>query len=182
MRIFSIFLLLLASCSKQDAPKDSDWEKISFYKGYLFGNRHLEDLKEYDPDQMIAGIYAAANKTEIPEDDYKNLLSSFQENELKKNLKEAEEHLIYISQNENIQCVINNKLYYKIVKSGNGRVLKANDLPSMTFSLKTLDKDGNEILLHSESEPIRISFEDTIDGFREGVRGMKEGEERSIRH
>ena len=53
-------------------------------------------------------------------------------------------------------------------------------MPLMTFTLKMLDKDANETLLHKEEDPVIVSFEDTIDGFREGVRGMKEGEERTL--
>jgi FKBP-type peptidyl-prolyl cis-trans isomerase len=72
-----------------------------------------------------------------------------------------------------------NKLMYKILKVGDGPVIKEDSSPLVHCTEKDLDGD---ILFdtYTSNRPIRINLEEAILGFKLGVSNMRVGEWREI--
>ncbi len=183
MRYFLLFLVLsiISQLSGEESLKEQ--KILSFHQGQLI-LKELKDLEiPFDLEEIIAGI-RAAEKGEEPPYSQKELLvqvRKFQEEMLEKqtreNLIDAEVFLAEIAK-EAIELVPN-KLYYKQLKKGSGKVVKAHHSPLLTYSVWKQNRRGKR-LVYSLNDPSSIELEETIEGFVKGVTGMQEGEARQL--
>lgn len=184
------FLTLLFSgviglCRLEAFEELDDVQQLSFFRGYLLWQEHLEHPQmPYDLAQVIAGIQAAEKGTPFP-CDKENLqvkIRKFQEELLakqtKENLEDAETFLGKLV-DENIIEVVPKKLYYEQLKIGEGRQVQFNSTPLITYTVWTYNRHGKEEII-SIDEPFPITLKDTIAGFSQGVIGMQKGEIRTL--
>lgn len=183
---FFLFLSSLVGICRLGATEDLDEkQELSFYRGYLFWQEHLQRPKmPYDLEQVIAGMQAAENGDKLicNEEKLHAQIRKFQEKLLAKqteeNLADAETFLAKIAK-EDVTELISNKLYYKRLKNGGGRMVKSNSTPLLTYSVWSYNRWGEEEII-SRDLPLPVMLENTIPGFAQGVSGMMEGEVRQL--
>lgn len=104
------------------------------------------------------------------------LLNKINDYETAQNLEESEIFLTNLKKKEGIVEVVDGKLYFEKLESGEGPTLTINDSPLLSYS--ELDfKLSNKPCF---SRDIKVSLVDTIQGFAQGVVGMRIGERRKI--
>ncbi len=162
--------------------KKPEITKISEAFGFLMG-KNLESIGlKFDIQSVIKGLQnAAAGKTSpMTEMECIQAITAAQENAFKeessKNLSLAEEFLKQNKENAEVISLEDDKIQYKIEKEGDGETLQENSTPLIRYSGKFLD--GTVFGASSEDEP--ISLEEVILGLKIGLKGMKEGEKRTI--
>lgn len=172
-----------AAATQAEAPLDM--KKISEAFGHFIG-RHLKSpTVTFDLEYVIKGMREGVEGKPAPMSDkeYEQAMLTVQKNAhekaTKENLQAAES---YLSNSANIAGFVTiepNKLYYKIVKEGNGPAVEDHGNPQINYSGKFID--GN-VFGSSESNggPITIPLDQTIAGFSKGIVGMKEGEKRML--
>lgn len=162
-----------------------DMKKVSEAFGHFIG-RHLKSPNvTFDLDYVIKGMREGVEGKPAPMTDkeYEQAMMTVQksahEKSAKDNLKAAED---YLKNNSNIAgfvVVEPNKLYYKVLKQGNGPAVEAHGTPQINYTGKFID---GTVFGSSENSggPVAIPLDQTIPGFSKGLIGMKEGEKRII--
>lgn len=182
MRYFLLFLFLNTISQLLGEESLKKQKALSFYQGQLLW-KELYSQIPYDVEEIIAGMRAAEKGQESPysEEELQIQVRAFQEELLEKqtreNLADAEAFLAKIV-TEAVE-LIPSKLYYKQLKKGTGKVVKAHYAPLLTYSIWTHNRRG-ERLIYSLDAPSSIELEETISGFASGVTGMREGEARRL--
>lgn len=183
---FLLFFFSLAGIYRLGALEDFDEkQQLSFFRGHLLWQEHLQHPRmPYDLEQVIAGMRAAESGRPIPcdEENLQAQIRKFQEDLLAKqtreNLADAEAFLAKIAK-ENAVEVVPQKLYFKRLQTGEGKMVEPNSTPLLTYTVWTYNQYGeNEII--SMDEPLPITLRDTIPGFSQGIAGMLEGEVRQL--
>ena len=184
------FTLMLATTYAADnALKESkgesekiDIEKVSEAFGHLIG-KNLGSLGfEFDMAQVIKGIKDSSLGKEPPmnETECVQAISLVQEEAFQKlaadNLKNADTFMSTNAKERGIKELEKNKLQYKIEKEGTGTVVEEHFSPMIRYTGKFLD--GKVFGASQEDE--MISLDETIEGFSQGIVGMKEGEKRTL--
>lgn len=162
-----------------------DMKKISEAFGHFIG-RHLKSPNvSFDLDYVIKGMREGVEGKPAPMTDkeYEQAMMAVQkgshERLSKENLKAAEDYLKNPSNTAGFVVVEPNKLYYKVVKQGNGPVVEEHGNPQVNYTGKFID--GTEFGNSEKSGgPVAIPLDQTIAGFSKAVAGMKEGEKRTI--
>ncbi len=166
------------------APKASeqDMVKISKAFGHLIG-QHLETLGlEFDMPGVIQGIQDRLNGVQAPmtEADCLQALAQIQEmvfqKQCQENLKKAED---FLSKNKAEPGVIEletGKLQYIRLTEGKGALVEEHFSPLIRYCGKFID---GKVFGQSQEDDV-LSLDDTIEGFRKAIVGMKEGEKRLI--
>lgn len=182
---FVLFFSNLTLIGTLRAGEDFDEKQLSFYRGYLFWQEHLERPKmPYDLEQVIAGMRAAEKGESLSMDENKLyvLIREFQEKLLEKQTKEnlidAEAFLAKLEADDIVELVPK-KLYYKQIKKGFGKTVQIESIPTLIYTISTYTRRGEEEVT-SKDVPTPIALEGTIPGFTQGVAGMLEGEVRQI--
>ncbi len=181
-----VFLVLTKVGNAEEICNNiNEREQISFYRGYLLWQEYLRKPGiSYDFEQLIAGMRAAQNGDALScdEDSLQKKIREFQENlhtkQMNENLIDAEAFLSKIAQEDAIELVPN-KLYYKIIKNGEGRKIQSGDVPMLNYTVWTYNRWGEKEIISFDT-PHPVMLEDTISGFAQGVTGMLEGEIRQI--
>lgn len=96
----------------------------------------------------------------------------------KERLKILDTFIEKIKSDKVVEEVVRNKLYYKILKPGNGPVITFSETPILIYTARTIEEGDEE--LFSCSEPKAFNLADTIPGLRNGVIGMRLGEQREL--
>ncbi len=170
----------------KEAPKDSelDMKKVSEAFGHFIG-RHLKSPgMDFDLDGVIRGIRDGASGKAAPMTDkeYEKMMLMVQKNAIEKtsseNLKAANEYIQKNSKNAGMVEVQPGKLYYQVIKEGNGEVVGTHATPQITYSGQFID--GTVFGSSDETGPVSIPLDQTIPGFSLGIAGMKEGEKRRL--
>ncbi len=171
--IFSSFLLA-------EEKENIDVKELSESIGHMIG-KSLDDLGlQLDLKRVVKGLKKANKQKEIPinEEDCLKALAKIQKKHIEKisekNLKEANEFLSKNSQNPDITEIEKNKLQYKITKTGNGPQVQIYNNPIIKYTGKYLD--GKSFVSSEEM----ISLDNTIEGLKKALIGMKEHEKRTI--
>jgi FKBP-type peptidyl-prolyl cis-trans isomerase len=191
MNFKSLFFLCLVGCSFSQqqtvSVHSSELEIFSFHKGYTLWKEQLEPMGlPCDLEQVINGLRAAHRGEELPiaEEELASFMRKFRENQLaiqvRENLAEAEFFLQRIAKEPEAVELVPSQLYYKQTKRGEGRFVTADDIPFIVYSAKTIKAGVEEEIFSPGTDPIPISFLDTIPGFAQGVLGMVEGEQRTL--
>ena len=184
MKYFLLFLLLSAISHLPGEESLKKQKILSFYQGQLLWKELCNQDMPYDLEEIIAGMRAAKEDKEPPysEEELLAQVREFQEELLEKqtreNLADAEAFLAKIAKEEVIE-LIPSKLYYKQLKKGSGKVIKAHHSPLLTYSVWAQNRQGKQ-LIYSLDSPSSIELEETIEGFATGVAGMQEGETRQL--
>lgn len=179
--LFSVFASTLSA-----EPPTIDSKKISSYLGYKFWEdwqQHLDTI-QLDLPSVIEGLHSAKNGEPSPfttEEEFEKKLFELQKNlwesHCKNNLIAANRFLEILSKNPQTKVVVKDKIYYIVQKEGTGDFISEFPLIRYTFSQLC----GTELKkIVEQKEPMKILLSDTISGFRQGLKGAKEGEIRTI--
>lgn len=164
-----------------EAPSQ-DIAKVSKAFGHMIG-QNLESLGlSFDMKEVMQGIQDCVNGVPSPmtEAECIQAISFIQESALQKqaqdNLRKAEE---FLSKNKTAPGVIEvdpGKLQYTVLQTGTGAEVESDFSPIIRYSGKFLD---GTVFGESHEDEV-MSLSDTIEGFKKGIVGMKEGEKRRI--
>jgi peptidylprolyl isomerase len=171
--------------TKEQVFSKENIDKISESYGHFIYKSLENPVLHLDYDSVVRGLKEgkAGKPSPMTEQEYEAAIAAVQEIALKdmaeKNLKSAEEFLAKNAKETGVVTLDGGKIQYKITSSGNGEVISDSVVPVLFYSGKYLD--GTVFGSSQESkEPIVINLKHTIPGFREGMKGMKVGEKRTI--
>jgi peptidylprolyl isomerase len=96
-----------------------------------------------------------------------------------KNLDEANAFLKKNAKEKDVIEIVPEKLQYIILKEGHEPAVEEHGSPQITYEGKYADGTvfGNS---DSAGGPITVPLDQTIQGFSQGIKGMKEGEKRRL--
>ncbi|MCH9621225.1 MAG: hypothetical protein S4CHLAM20_06430 [Chlamydiia bacterium] len=161
---------------------EKDIKLLSQAYGHMIGQNLNSIGLELDNSQILQGIQNAFEGVSSPLEDSQTIemITAMQErkfkNECESNLKAAEAFLSTNKSNKNVVELEKGKLQYKQIAKGSGKECKENDTPIINYKGKYL---SGEVFGHSEkAEPIALN--ETIEGFRKSIVGMKIGEKREV--
>jgi peptidylprolyl isomerase len=188
---FAAFTTFLAADAKAPATEEAaktnevnppDLTKISKAFGHMVG-KNLESIDiDFDMKEVLIGIQECLDGKASPMTEAECIqgISLIQENAFQKesleNLKKADE---FLAQNKTAPGVVEiepGKLQYVILQAGTGAQVEESFSPIIRYSGKFID---GKVFGESREDEV-ISFEETIDGFKKGIVGMKEGEKRRL--
>lgn len=133
----------------------------TFQKGFLDGFSNEKD-QPLNPSMSSCHYELLAKKLEI-----------------KNKLEECEKALAELSKNEGMISIIDSKLFYQIIKKGNGP--KLTGLPHVeAHYIFTTQDDELFFDTNHEKKPKQLDLEGIIVGMSEGMQGMNTGEIREI--
>jgi peptidylprolyl isomerase len=159
-----------------------DIKLLSQAYGHMIGQNLSSIDLDLDSSAIISGIQDAFNGMESPLSEAKTIemLTSLQEkkfkNECEANLKAAEAFLAANKKNEAICELEGGKLQYKKLAEGTGKVCSENQNPVISYVGTYLN---GEVFGKSEKDET-ISLDETIEGFKKAIIGMKVGEKRVV--
>ncbi len=168
--------------SKAVATEPQDIVKISKAFGHMIG-QNLESLGlEFDMKSVMQGIQDCMNGLPSPmtEAECIQAISLIQDNAFQKqsqeNLRKAEEFLTKNKAAAGVIEVDPGKLQYMVLQAGGGKEVEPGFSPVIRYSGKFID---GKVFGESREDEV-ISLDETIEGFKKGIVGMKEGEKRRI--
>jgi peptidylprolyl isomerase len=174
-----------STASKSDEITQADILKISEAFGHFIGRNLNNPGVKFDLESIIKGMRdgVAGKPAPMSEEQYEEMMTKLQEKAYKKqaeeNLKAANSFIETVAKNPQIHKLEENKLYYEVVKEGDGPVVEEHGNPLINYVGKY--QDGT-VFGSSEDVggPITIPLDQTIQGFSKGILGMKEGEKRKL--
>ena len=160
-------------------------KKLSKAFGHFIG-RNLENPGfSFDLEMVIAGMRdgAAGNPPPMTDQEYEQLLQVYQARAFlalsDENLRNATDFLAGNKLKDSVIEIEPSKLQYEIIKSGSGDTVKESSSPMIHYTGKFID--GQTFGSTEEAgEPVTLTLEQTIPGFKKGLVGMKEGEKRRL--
>lgn len=170
--------------SQNDVRKNK--KLLGEYVGYSFGKTLLSD-KELNLDirDVIEGLKKIdeGKQIGIDEDKYHQLLIDSEEDFSKQiamdNLVKANSFLNKIKHSVDVAEVEKDKLYFRIMVTGEGRRIQQSGKGS--FHIKCCTVNGDEVVnTYAKKKPLVQNLPEAIIGFAKGVSGMQEGEKRIL--
>ncbi|MGL4540677.1 MAG: FKBP-type peptidyl-prolyl cis-trans isomerase [Candidatus Rhabdochlamydia sp.] len=147
------------------------WDIMETYEGEYNFQEVLLTLKKLNTGRI---------ESKPLKDCYPSLITSLANKATEKellNLQAAESYLCKIANRKDIQELVKDKLYYKILTDGVGKEIKnIKNAPLISFREKTL----NGKILSENTSGIRILSSEMIPGLRQALEGMKVGEKREV--
>ena len=95
--------------------------------------------------------------------------------ESRENLEKAENLFQALEKDNNFYCLVPQKLYYKVVKEGEGASGAESPLVALDYTI--FSPLGHCI---ESREKVFLNLRNTISGFSHGVKGMKKGKQESF--
>lgn len=170
--------------TKNDIPQ-SDILKVSEAFGHFIGRNLNTPGIKFDLESIIKGMRegAAGKPAPMPDKEYEQLMAKIQEKALanlsQENLKKANDFFAKNAKEANIIEIQPGKLQYEILTLGSGQSVEKGFSPQIHYTGKFLD--GSSFGSSAENGgPVTIPLEQTIQGFSQGIVGMKEGEKRRL--
>lgn len=170
-----------------DAEKNDPEElkKLSKAFGHFIGRNLDNPGFSFDIEMVISGIRdgAAGKPAPMSDKEYEQLLQVYQAKAYlalsDENLRKATDFLAGNKLKNNVIEIEPGKLQYEILKEGSGETVKEDSSPSIHYTGKFLD---GQVFGSTEQagEPVTLSLQQTIPGFKQGIVGMKEGEKRRL--
>lgn len=160
---------------------EEEIQRISEAFGHIISKNLKRIDVEFDMALVIKGMQDGALGKEAPmtEKECVQALELVQEKKLmaqgKENLSQADSFLAHNAKDEGVISLEGGKVQYRIIKQGNGKVVTPHDVPLIRHTIKKLDG-----LTLAPLEEELLSLDETIQGLKAGVIGMKEGEERIL--
>lgn len=151
-------------------------ETLSFYKGYLMYREHLKNLNF---DEVVEGMKAARQGKQLSEKEIRDRQQELYLKAKEENLAETNRFLSRMATQKDVNEIIKDKLYYKLLHGGSGSCVQEMDTPLILYKMQSLVK-GKEPETFEINEPQAIFLRSTIPGFLKGVVGMQEGERRVL--
>jgi FKBP-type peptidyl-prolyl cis-trans isomerase len=173
-----------ASLSLQ-AGQTADIHQVSETFGHLVGREIKAQELDLNVDDVILGLRAAlaGRRAPMTEQEYVEVIERLKNRDFQQaaetNLALANAFMSSNAKKPGVVELVPSKIQYRTLQPGNGAVVKADAAPLMRYSGHYLDGT----LFGSSDEvggPIAIPIAQMISGFREGVKGMKEGETRRL--
>jgi peptidylprolyl isomerase len=163
-------------------PTAINLQKVSNAFGHIIG-QNIESLGlNFDMKEVLKGVQDYLEGKEAPMSDAECIqaITQIQEiafqKEADENLKKAEEFLEKNKTNLGLIETTPGKVQYMVIEKGSGTEVKENFSPIIRYTGKCLD---GRVFSESKEDEI-LNLEDTIEGFKQTVVGMKEGEKRKI--
>ncbi len=153
--------------------------------GHLIVRHLVNPGFELDLDQVIKGIEdeRAGIASPLTEEEYEQAIYALQEDLFAKiadeNLAQATNFLKTNAVESGIN-IIEPKLQYRVVKSGEGEVVNEECTPLIHYKGSLLDGTVFANSTEGGANPINLPLKQTIPGFTRGLIGMKEGEKRTL--
>lgn len=168
-----------------DDPADINIKKVSQALGNFIGRNLNTPGIHFDLDSIITGIREGATGKPSPMNDqeYEKAMSELQQQALKaisqKNLDEANAFLKENAKAKGVNEIVPGKLQYTILQEGHEPAVQDHGSPQINYVGKYID--GSTFGDSSTSGgPITVPLDQTIPGFNQGIKGMKEGEKRRL--
>lgn len=181
--LFGVLSLLIITGATSPQERDDEIARISETYGNLIGS-HLEAPGfSFDIDAVARGLRNGAKGVPAPmtAEEYDEAIAALEKQAkqmtAEKNLREAEKFLASNKTAEGVVELIPGKLQYRIVKEGEGESVDENSTPLVNFSGRFIDET---LFTSSNGNPVAFPLRETIEGFRKGLIGMKEGEARTL--
>jgi peptidylprolyl isomerase len=180
-----LFTAAVAAEPAPKAPEEIDIQKVSAAFGHFIGKNLKSSGLNFDTQNFIQGIRDGLEGKPAPLSDkeYERQMMLLQEQTFKKlaeeNIQKAEAFLKKNAKEPGVIEIEPEKLQYIIKKAGTGEVVKDKSAPQIQYTGKYLDGT----LFGSSQDtggPITVHLDQTISGFSDGLKGMKEGELRTI--
>ena len=171
-----------AEQAKAAVTEGQDLEKISKAFGHMIGQNLTSLGLDFDMKSVMQGIQDCMNGFPSPmtEAECIQAISVIQDNAFQKqsqeNLRKAEEFLASNKSAAGVVEVDPGKLQYVILQTGSGKVVETDSSPVIRYSGKFVD---GKVFGESREDEV-ITLNETIEGFKKGIVGMKEGEKRRI--
>ena len=166
---------------KEESEK-VDIQKVSEAFGHLIG-KNLDSLGfDFDMMHVIKGMKNSSIGVDSPmnETECVQAISQVQEEAFQKlaanNLSEANAFMEGNAKHEGVVELDPHRLQYKIEKQGEGPVVEEHFSPMIRYTGKFID---GKVFGTSQEDEL-ISLDETIQGFSQGIVGMKEGEKRTL--
>jgi peptidylprolyl isomerase len=184
MRFLAIFLSLIffAYSLFCEENASSDIVNLSEAMGHLIGKNLQSTGVPIDIEALVRGMKEGCKGADCAMSEEKCLeaLAALQEKSLTieadKNLAEANEFLKRNQKQKNIVNLENGLVQYQTVKPGSGNCVQPYNSPLVRYKGRYL----NGQTFGSSAGDEMVSLDETIDGFKKGVVGMKEGEVRTL--
>lgn len=169
----------------ENTSADLDIKKVSQALGNFIGRNLNAPGIHFDLESIIVGIRegAAGKPSPMNDQEYEKAMSELQQQALtaisKKNLDEANSYLKENAKAKGIVEIVPQKLQFVILQEGQEPTVDEHGSPQITYVGKYID---GTIFGDSSSAggPITIPLDQTIPGFSQGIKGMKEGEKRRL--
>ena len=160
-------------------------KKLSKAFGHFIGRNLDNPGFSFDIDMVISGIRegAAGKPPPMSDKEYEQLLQVYQAKAYlalsDENLRKATDFLAGNKLKDTVKEIEPSKLQYETLKEGTGEVVKEDYSPTIHYTGKFLD---GQVFGSTEQagEPVTLSLQQTIPGFKQGIVGMKEGEKRRL--
>lgn len=175
-----IFFALIVAFSLH-AEEKADTEKLSEAIGHLIG-KNLQSMNvPIDVNALVKGMKeGCSSNTSLDEEACAKAIAEWQEKDLS---KQAEKNLCdaktFLEKNRKERGVISleeNKVQYRVLKAGKGSTIQPYNSPLMRYQGRYLN---GQSFGGSSGEEV-VSLDETIEGFKKGTLGMREGEVRTI--
>ncbi|EPP34776.1 peptidyl-prolyl cis-trans isomerase Mip [Chlamydia ibidis] len=176
-----------AKLSNSEANSElTENQKLSRTFGHLLARQlHKSEDAVLDISEVAKGLEAelALKDAPLTEAEFEEKMAEIQkilfEKKSQENLSLAEKFLKENKKNEGVIEVQEDKLQYRIVKEGTGKVLTGQPTALLHYTGSFIN---GQVFSSSEQnqEPILLPLSRTIPGFALGMQGMKEGEVRIL--
>lgn len=162
-----------------------DIKKLSEAFGHFIGKNLNNPGIEFDVDSVILGIrngFAGA-PAPMADKEYEKMMAKLQENAFRRlseeNLKAANAFLEKNKSATGVVEIVPGKLQYMMLEQGSGAAVAEGSVPQIKYVGKYID---GKVFGNSEDVggPITVPLKQTIQGFSQGLVGMKEGEKRRL--
>lgn len=175
----------LSSTNPNQDVTQADILKVSEAFGHFIGRNLKAPGVQFDLESIIKGMRegAAGKPAPMSDKEYEEMMTILQEKGFKalaeSNLSAANEFLSKNAKAEGVIEIQPNKLQYTVLSQGTGPIVQPHATPKINYIGKYLD---GTIFGSSEdvNGPIAVPLDQTIQGFSEGIVGMKEGEKRRL--
>jgi peptidylprolyl isomerase len=184
MRLLAIplSLIFLAHSLFCEENSSSDIVNLSEAMGHLIGKNLQSTGVPIDIEALVRGMKEGCkgNDSSFSEEECLQALAALQEKSLsieaEKNLAEANEFLKRNQKQKNIVNLENGQLQYQTIKPGSGNCVQPYNSPLIRYKGRYLN--GQTFGASAGDE--MVSLDETIDGLKKGIVGMKEGEIRTL--
>jgi FKBP-type peptidyl-prolyl cis-trans isomerase len=166
--------------TKEENPVDA--KKLSIAVGHLISKTINDIGVAFDIDLIIKGLKDASMGIASPlsENECISAISQEQKKSFEalaaKNLEEAEKFLAQESQKQDVTCIENGKVLYKILQDGTGDAVLPTGKISIRYKGSLLSGD----VFGESTQDETIEINQLVNGLKTAMVGMKEGEKRLI--
>ncbi len=195
---YAVGILCSATLSAEDVKPDLSVQAISATEnnqeeirqlskafGHFIGRNLKNPGFSFDLHMVIEGIRDGAQGAPAPMSDkeYEQLLQVYQAKAFmalsENNLREASDFLAGNKLKNTVIEIEPSKLQYEIVKEGAGEIVSKGNSPMLHYTGTFINGETFGSTKDLDN-PVTLSLDQTIPGFKQGIIGMKEGEVRRL--